>query len=199
MNRRTKGLTALAGAALLLAMASCGTDSGGGDKSSGTPGEKGFTPPDIPMAQSIGDMEGQVNILAWPGYAEDGSNDPSVDWVTPFEQQTGCQANVKYFGTSDEAVQLMKTGEYDVVSASGDATLRLIAAGDVAPVNTDLVKNYADESSFLKDQAFNSVKGQMYGIPHGWGANLLMYNTDVVSPAPTGWDAVFSGAKAYSG
>ena len=84
-------------------------------------------------------MEGEVNILAWPGYAEDGSTDKSIDWVTPFEKETGCQANVKYFGTSDEAVQLMKTGEYDVVSASGDASLRLIAAGDVAPVNTDLL------------------------------------------------------------
>ena len=88
------------------------------------------------MQQSMGQMEGKVNILAWPGYAENGSNDPKVDWVTPFEKQTGCQANVKYFGTSDEAVNLMKTGGYDVVSASGDASLRLIASGDVAPVNT---------------------------------------------------------------
>ena len=92
------------------------------------------------MKKSLGDMEGQVNILAWPGYAEDGSNDPKVDWVTPFEKDTGCQANVKYFGTSDEAVKLMKTGQYDVVSASGDASLRLIASGDVAPVNTDLLQ-----------------------------------------------------------
>ena len=59
--------------------------------------------------------------------------------MTPFEKETGCQAKVKYFATSDEAVNLMKTGEYDVVSASGDASLRLIAAGDVAPVNTDLI------------------------------------------------------------
>src|SRR3954471_17342771 len=199
MKTATKGLTALAGAALLLAVAACGTDSGGDNSSSSEPGANGFTPPDVPMQKSIGTMEGQVNILAWPGYAEDGSNDASVDWVTPFEQQTGCQANVKYFGTSDEAVQLMKTGEYDVVSASGDATLRLIAGGDVAPVNTDLVKNYADISPFLKDQPFNSVDGQMYGIPHGWGANLLMYNTEKVSPAPTSWSAVFDDASQYAG
>jgi putative spermidine/putrescine transport system substrate-binding protein len=106
---------------------------------------------------------------------------------------------VKYFGTSDEAVTLMKSGQYDVVSASGDATLRLIAAGDVAPVNTDLIPNYADEYDFLKDRAWNSVNGQMYGVPHGWGANLLMYNKDVVSPAPTSWSAVFDGAGDYSG
>ena len=68
----------------------------------------------------------------------------------------------------------MKTGEYDVVSASGDATLRLIAAGDVEPVNTDLITNYADVYDYLKDRDWNSVDGQMYGVPHGWGANLLM-------------------------
>jgi putative spermidine/putrescine transport system substrate-binding protein len=200
MRRTTRrGLVALASGVLLLGVAACGTDSGGGDGASGIPGAKGFTPPDIPMQKSIGAMEGQVNILAWPGYAEDGSNDKTVDWVSAFEKQTGCQANVKYFGTSDEAVQLMKTGEYDVVSASGDATLRLIAGGDVAPVNTDLLKNYGDIESFLKNQPFNSVGGQMYGVPHGWGANLLMYRTDKVSPAPTSWSAVFDDASQYQG
>ena len=99
------------------------------------------------MKETLGDGEGEVNILAWPGYAEDGTNDKTVDWVTPFEKETGCEANVKYFGTSDEAVTLMKTGDYDVVSASGDASLRLIASGDVAPVNTDLLPNYADISA----------------------------------------------------
>jgi putative spermidine/putrescine transport system substrate-binding protein len=144
-------------------------------------------------------MEGSVNILAWPGYAEDGSNDPKVDWVTPFEQQTGCQAHVKYFGTSDEAVNLIKTGGYDVVSASGDASLRLIASGDVAPVNTSLITHYDQIEPFLKDRAWNSVNGQMYGVPHGWGANLLMYRTDKVSPAPTSWGSVFTDSSKYHG
>src|SRR3954463_10986642 len=190
-RRMSRGFTALASAAVLLGVAACGTDSGGGgDTSGGAPGQKGFTPPDVPMQQSIGTMEGQVNILAWPGYAEDGSNDKTVDWVTPFEKQTGCQAKVKYFGTSDEAVSLMKTGDYDVVSASGDASLRLVAGGIVAPFNTKLASNYADVAPFLKNRAWNSVKGQMYGIPHGWGANLLMYNTKTVNPAPTSWASV---------
>ena len=194
----SRRLAAVACAGVIaLAMTSCGTSSGGSEGSSGS-ANQGFTAPDVPMQDSVGEGEGQVNILAWPGYAEDGSTDKSIDWVTPFEEETGCQANVKYFGTSDEAVQLMKSGEYDVVSASGDATLRLIAAGDVAPVNTELLKNYPDIAPFLKDQAFNSVDGQMYGVPHGWGANLLMYNTDVVKPAPTSWGAVFDGSE-YAG
>ena len=61
-----------------------------------------------------------------------------------FEKQTGCQVKVKYGKTSDEMVQLMRTGQYDGVSASGDATNRLIAAGDVAPINTDLIADYKD-------------------------------------------------------
>jgi putative spermidine/putrescine transport system substrate-binding protein len=194
-------LAAVACAGLLALATACGTSSGGSDGGGPKAAEDqgGFTAPDVPMMQSLGDMEGEVNILAWPGYAEDGSTDKSIDWVTPFEQETGCQANVKYFATSDEAVQLMKSGEYDVVSASGDASLRLIAGGDVAPVNTDLLKNYPDIEDFLKDQPWNSVDGQMYGVPHGWGANLLMYNKAEVNPAPTSWSAVFDDASQYAG
>ena len=197
MRRTTsRGVVALAAAALVAA--GCGTDSGSGSDSGPTV-VSGMTAPDLPMLQKLGKSEGEVNVLAWPGYAEDGSTDPQVDWVTPFEEQSGCQVNVKLFGTSDEAVTLMKSGQYDVVSASGDASLRLIAAGDVEPVNTDLVPSYADVAPFLKDRPWNSVKGQMYGIPHGWGANLLMYNTDVVKPAPKSWGVVFDGASDYAG
>jgi putative spermidine/putrescine transport system substrate-binding protein len=191
-------LTIAASLALAFGAAACGTSSGG-DGGSGSTGAGTFTAPKVPMKKSLGKMEGQVNILAWPGYAEDGSNDKTVDWVTPFEKQTGCQANVKYFGTSDEALNLMKTGEYDVVSASGDASLRLIASGDAAPVNTGLLKSYADIQPFLKNRAWNSVNGQMYGIPQGWGANLLMWRTDKVKPAPTGWDSVFDKNSPYAG
>jgi putative spermidine/putrescine transport system substrate-binding protein len=151
------------------------------------------------MATAVGEGEGQVNLIAWAGYVEDGSTDKSADWVTGFEQETGCKVNVKVGGSSDEMVTLMRTGEYDAVSASGDATLRLIAGGDVAPVNTDLISNYADVYSGLKDQPHNSVDGQMYGVPHGRGANLLMWRTDVVKPAPTSWGVVFDADSPYKG
>ena len=95
---------------------------------------------------------------------------------TRSRSKTGCKVNVKVGNTSDEMVTLMKTGQYDGVSASGDATLRLIYGGDVAPVNTALVPNYATISDFLKNRPWNSVNGQMYGIPHGWGANVLTWN-----------------------
>jgi len=183
-------------AAGVLALAACG--SGGGDTNTGS-GPGGIKPPKIDKLASLGQGEGQVNLVAWAGYAENGSSDPKVNWVTPFEQKTGCKVNTKIAGTSDEMVTLMKSGDYDAVSASGDASLRLIYGGTVQPINTDLVPNYKDIFEFLKNKPWNSVDNQMYGIPHGWGANLLMYRTDKVNPAPTSWGAVFDGASTYAG
>jgi len=171
---------------LVLSFLAAGCGGGGGD------GPKG-------MLQSIGQGEGRVDLIAWAGYVENGSTDPKVDWVTGFEKETGCQVNVKVGNTSDEMVTLMRTGNYDGVSASGDATLRLIAAGDVAPVNTDLISNYADVYEGLKNQPHNSVDGQMYGVPHGRGANLLMWRTDKVKPAPDSWSVVWDENSPYKG
>jgi putative spermidine/putrescine transport system substrate-binding protein len=147
----------------------------------------------------IGELEGEVNLVAWAGYVEDGSTDPEVDWVSDFEQQTGCKVNVKIGNTSDEMVQLMRTGQYDAVSASGDATGRLYEGGDVVPINTDLIPNYADIFPALKDQPYNTFDGVNYGVPHGRGANLLMYDPNEVKPAPKSWDVVFDKASDYSG
>jgi putative spermidine/putrescine transport system substrate-binding protein len=198
MTRRTRSVLLAGASSLLLLAAACGTSDDDGDGGGGD-GGSGFTAPDLPMMEELGENESELSILAWPGYAEDGSTDKAVDWVTPFEQETGCQVDVKTFNTSDEAVTLMDSGGYDVVSASGDASLRLIAAGQVEPVNTDLVPNYADVYDFLKERDWNSVDGQMYGIPHGYGANLLMWRTDVVKPAPTDWSVVFDQSGPYAG
>ena len=122
--------------------------------------------------------------------------------MSDFEEETGRQVNVKLGNTSDEMVTLMRTGKYDGVSASGDATLRLIAGGDVDPVNTDLIPNYADVYEGLKDQPHNTVDGVNYGVPHGRGANLLMFNKDVVKPAPDSWSVVWGGgdeSQPYKG
>src|SRR3954464_10140343 len=89
---------------------------------------------------SLGASEGTLNLVAWAGYVVGGTGGEQVqgyDWVTPLEQQTGCKAPGKVGPDSANRVQLMKAGEYDGVSASGDATLRLIAGGDVSPVNFD--------------------------------------------------------------
>ena len=186
-------------AAVVLLAAACGSSSSSSTGSSTAGSTQRPAPPAGTAATAVGAGEGELNIVAWAGYAENGSTDPKVDWVTPFTAATGCKVNVKIGNTSDEMVTLMKTGQYDGVSASGDASLRLIYGGDVAPVNTSLVPNYATVAEFLKNKAWNSVNDTAYGIPHGWGANVLAYNPAVVKPAPTSWSAVFDASSPYKG
>jgi putative spermidine/putrescine transport system substrate-binding protein len=180
---RTAWLVVAGLVVFMLALAGCG---GGSDStSSGDSSEE---------LQKVGKGEGEVSLISWAGYVE-------PEWSKPFEQKTGCKVNNKEAGTSDEMVELMKTGQYDGVSASGNATARLVAAGLVAPVNTDLVPNYETVFSDLKDQPYNTFEGVNYGIPHGRGANLLMWNGSDVSPAPDSWNVTLDPkvAAKYKG
>ena len=158
--------------------------------------------PSLPTA--IGPGEGALNIIIWAGYAENGTPNKKYDWVHPFEQATGCKVNRKEGSSSDEMVTLMRQGGgtvYDGVSASGDASNRLIANGDVAAINPDLIPDFKDIAPFLQSPPHNTVNGVHYGVSHGWGGNSLMYRTDLFNPPPTSWAAVFDAtqAAAYKG
>ena len=73
---------------------------------------------------------------------------------------------------------------------------KLVDGGDVAPVNTDLVPNYKTIFDDLKNQPYNTFDGKPYGIPHGRGANLLMWNSNDVKPDPTSWSVMLDPAQA---
>ncbi|WP_137153588.1 ABC transporter substrate-binding protein [Rhizobium sp. FKL33] len=144
------------------------------------------------MLKEIGPGEGQVSIVAWAGYVERGETDKNYDWVTAFEKETGCKVSVKTAATSDEMVTLMNQGGFDLVTASGDASLRLIAGGKVQPINVDLIKSWSTVDDRLKDAPWHTVDGKHYGTPYQWGPNVLMYNTKVFGDkAPKSWSVVF--------
>ena len=168
--------TAVLVGALALAAAGCG---GGGKKSSEESGSN--------LPTKIGKGEGVLNVVAWEGYTQ-------PDWVKPFTQQTGCKLHAKYAGSSDEMVTLMRQGggsQYDMVSASGDASLRLIRGHIVQPVNVDLIPAWNDFIEQLKSPEHNTVDGKHYGVSLQWGPNTLLYNTQKVKPTPTSWAAIY--------
>jgi putative spermidine/putrescine transport system substrate-binding protein len=177
---RTAWLIAAGLLATMLLLAGCGSSS-----SNSTSGEE---------LQKVGKGEGALSLISWAGYVEE-------PWTKPFEEKTGCKVSDKVAGTSDEMVQLMRSGQYDGVSASGNATARLVDAGNVDPVNVNLVPNYKTIFSDLKNQPYNTFDGVHYGIPHGRGANLLMWNSEDVKPAPTSWNVMFDPkvAAKYKG
>jgi len=162
---------------LMLALVAC---SGAEEQAAGGPMEK------------IGDGEGQVDIIAWAGYIERGETDPAYDWATDFEAETGCMVNVKVAATSDEMVALMNEGGFDLVTASGDASLRLISGGQVQEINTDLIDDWGTVDPRLQNAAWHTVDGKHYGVPYQWGSNVLMYNTDAFAGSPPdSWNVVF--------
>jgi putative spermidine/putrescine transport system substrate-binding protein len=137
----------------MLALIAAACSSGGGattapsaaptTATSGEPTTAGSTEP---SAGTVGEGEGALTLVAWTNYVMGGTGGEPVpaggyDWVTPFEQATGCKTTVKVGASSSEMVQLMKTGEYDGVSESVDSTLGLIAGGDVVAIDTGLFPN----------------------------------------------------------
>jgi len=158
-------------------------------------GASGLTAPTAGMKPqtSIGKGEGKLNLIAWEGYAQ-------PQWVNPFENATGCVVNAKYAGSSGEMVSLMANGgggQYDLVSASGDADLRLIYGGDVKPVNIKLIPSWGQFRPFLKAPSFNTINNVHYGVSLQFGPNVLLYSTKTFKTAPTSWSVLYS--KKYSG
>ncbi|MDP1544814.1 MAG: ABC transporter substrate-binding protein [Anaerolineales bacterium] len=138
------------------------------------------------------ELEGALSIVAWAGYIERGETSPDFDWVTEFEAQTGCIVSVKTAATSDEMVALMNEGGFDLVTASGDASNRLISGGRVQAVDISRVPSYDKIDPRLQNAPWHTVNGVHYGVPYSSGENILMYNTEVFGDEPpTSWDVVF--------
>jgi putative spermidine/putrescine transport system substrate-binding protein len=193
MSRRTRSALALVAAGILAA--GCGSSGGGGTSGGSSPGG-GATQgsaaqvptANLPVPKTIGKGEGTLNLIAWEGYLQ-------PQWVKPFQNQTGCQVHATYAGTSDQMVTLMKNGgggQYDMVSSSGDADLRIIYAGDARPVNVGLIPSWKDFFPAFQSPAFNTVGGVHYGVSLQWGPNVLMYSKKAFPAAPTSWNVIYS-------
>lgn len=142
--------------------------------------------------EALGAGEGALSIVAWAGYIERGETDKNFDWVTEFEKKTGCMVSVKTAATSDEMVALMNEGGFDLVTASGDASLRLVAGKRVQPINTALIPSWSSIDERLQNAPWHTKDGVHYGTPYVWGPNVLMYNTQAFGDkAPDSWNVVF--------
>ncbi len=130
--------------------------------------------------KKVGKGEGQLDIVAWPGYIERGETDKKYDWVTDFEKKSGCKVNVKTAGTSDEMVALMNEGGFDLVTASGDASLRLIAGKRVQPINIELIKSYSTVDERLQQAPWHTVGRSITACPIN-GAPMCLPTTPMCS------------------
>ena len=92
--------------------------------------------------------------------------------------------------SSTELLDVVDQGTYDGVAAFGDVTQVLTGGKEVQPIDTDLIPAYGDVYPALKTLPQNLEHGRIVGIPHGRGADLLLWRTDLVHPAPRSWDVL---------
>jgi putative spermidine/putrescine transport system substrate-binding protein len=140
--------------------------------------------------------EGRLDLVAFPGYAEAGGDDPRVNWVTPFVQATGCKVHVHTVRSSTELLDVVAHGRYDGLTAFGDVTQVLTGGREVVPLNTGLIPNYAAVYPALKRLPQNVDGDGVVGVPHGRAADLLLWRTDQVRAAPAGWGVLFGSRYA---
>ncbi|MFC5753369.1 ABC transporter substrate-binding protein [Actinomadura rugatobispora] len=150
----------------------------------------------VKAASTLGPGEGSLTLVTLPGYMENGGNDPRVDWVTPFEERTGCKVSWKVARDSQEMTGLMqnRSRRYDGVAAPPEVTGPLIAGEHAAPVNPNLVDGYKRLEPRLRNLLKKGDK--VYGVPYVWGSNLLMYDSRAVQSAPSTWAALFDPDQA---
>jgi len=172
-------------AVLCVVAAGCG----GGDDEGGATAIEGLGT-SLEEIQELAREEGEVNLVQWAGYAQ---------LVDEFTAATGCAVNTKDGGSSDDMISLIQTGAYDGVSASGNASVRLMTTGDVAPIDAEFIPNYADVQEGIKGQDYNSLDGEPYGVPHGRGPNYLMFRTDVVPEETDSWSVIWDESGPYNG
>jgi len=193
VTRRSTGPSGWSAVALLAAVMLVAAACGGGERVDGDDAGPARPPTaDMPTLESVGEGEGELNLIAWRGYVEE-------SWTRPFERETGCEVNARYAGSSDEMVSLMADGgggRYDMVSASGDASLGLIYSGDVRPVNVDLIPDIENFVPELQSPPHNTIDGVHYGVSLQWGPNVLLYNTEEFARAPTSWGVIYEPAHA---
>ena len=148
---------------------------------------------------------GVIRLVVSPGPVQNGNVDPKVDWVTPFERQTGCLVVLKNASTDAQAVNDVNRGTgrsyYNGVLGSPEVLGQLAAAKALQPLNVQRIAGYAALSPRLRGAASELFGGQVYGMPYSWDSYVTGYDAGKVRPAPQGWSALFAPASAaqYAG
>src|SRR6266536_1317182 len=193
MNKRSYLFTLLAG----LALASCGGTAAPAAAPTAAPAAGGGTaattaPAPAATAAPAAQGGGQLNIVAWEGYVDD-------SWKKPFEDKTGCKVSVTYAGSSDEMFSKFRSGggaTYDLVSASGDASLRFIQAGALQEVDISKVSHFSELAPQLRSPPHNTVDGKHYGVSFMWGPNVLIYDKKAFPDAPKSWSVLYDAKNS---
>lgn len=135
----------------------------------------------------------EVSIFTWETYHE-------PDWVRAFTDSTGINVNVTNTGSADELFAQTRSGSVkaDVIYVDSGSIQRYKDAGLIQPLDVSRLKNVGNITGSMPWQAMNTIDGQLWGgVPYNWGTQPLMYDSSVVTEAPTSWGILWD--KQYEG
>ena len=153
--------------------------------------------PEVSQPTPVPDTEkfkGQViRALAFEGYTDDAL-------VKDFEEMYGVTVEEVYVYSNEDIFSNLKAGggsTFDLVTPTSDIWPMLIDQGLVQPLDTTKLKNYQDLTQTMRELPGTSKDGQVYGVPFSWGADVLVYNTDVFPTPPDSYGVLFD--EQYKG
>ena len=140
--------------------------------------------------------EDTLIIYNWGQYTCDGTND-SEDLISKFEEETGYKVVLRFYESNEELYGLISSGalQCDLIIPSDYMVGRLRQEGYLSKLNFANIPNYSYIMDDYKGLAYDP--DNEYSVPYTWGTTGLIYNTKMVSEAPTSWDALWD--PAYKG
>ncbi len=158
------------GAAMVAALAACGSDSG--SSSSGPAQSSG-----VPTSGN----PGTVSMLGWQGYDD-------VTARVAFDAAGGV-LNPTYIGNNDEILARLRGGQgsFDIVTPNAAFLPALVKAGVLEPIDYSAIPNTSGYFAEFNKPEWNTFDGSTWGAPVEWGNGPMVYRPDLIDNVPTSW------------
>ena len=142
-----------------------------------------------------------VLLRAAPAAAAAGLGVTAYDGFVPpafqrqFEAETGIHVRVRLAASQAPELSLLVAERdrplTDICTVTGSRLHQFVEAGIIEPLDTARLKNWGRINPLYADADWNRVDGAIMGVPLVVGANVLVFDTAVVTPAPDSWSAMF--------
>ena len=135
-------------------------------------------------------------VYNWGEYISDGSDD-SLDVIAEFENRFGIDVVYDTFDNNETMYSKLKSGgvAYDIVIPSDYMIERMIAENMLEKIDYSNIPNYKYIPEKYRGLSYDPK--DEYSVPYTVGMVGLIYNTSMVSEAPTSWKALWD--KNYTG
>ncbi len=131
---------------------------------------------------------GTLGITAYDGFV------PPV-FRQQFEAETGIRVRIRVAASQAPELSLLVAERNhpltDICTVTGNRLRQFADAGIIESLDRARLRNWDRIDPLYADAEWNRIKGAVMGVPLVVGANVLVFDTGEVTPAPDSWGAMF--------